>query len=141
MRRVAVAVLLLAAALSGCTEVEEKESAGGYEPSQLVDVSGTDSKRVTFTPEGARRVGLRQAAVARRGKHTVVPYDALVYEPDGKTYVYVARSALSFQREQVKVDRIEGERALVSSGPAAGTRVVTVGATEVYGTELEIEAG
>jgi hypothetical protein len=140
MSRVAVVVLLLAAALSGCTEVEEEES-HGYEPSQLVDVSGTDSKRVTFTAEGARRVGLRQAAIGRRGKGTVVPYDALVYDPDGKTFVYVARTPLSFEREEVQVDRIQGERALVSSGPPAGTRVVTVGATEVYGTELEIAAG
>ena len=38
----------------------------------------------------------------------------------------------------VTVDRIEGKRVFVSKGPAAGTKVVTVGATEVYGAELEI---
>jgi hypothetical protein len=38
----------------------------------------------------------------------------------------------------VDVDRIQGTRAFLSRGPAAGTRVVTVGAAEVYGTELDV---
>ena len=37
-----------------------------------------------------------------------------------------------------RLDRIEGQRVYLSDGPPAGTAVVTVGATEVYGTELEI---
>jgi hypothetical protein len=36
------------------------------------------------------------------------------------------------------VDRIEGDRVLLTDGPPAGTKVVTVGVTEVYGTELEV---
>ena len=137
--RIAAVVLCLAAVLSGCTEVEEKESEG-YEPSQLVEIKGGDAKRVTFTAEGARRVGLRRAAIKAQGKTKVVPYGALIYDAEGKTYVYVASTPLSYERAEVKVDRIEGERALVSSGPPAGTNVVTTGAQEVYGTELEIAA-
>ncbi len=38
----------------------------------------------------------------------------------------------------VKVDRIEGNRVVLTNGPAARTAVVTVGAAEVYGAELEI---
>jgi hypothetical protein len=34
-----------------------------------------------------------------------------------------------------------GARALLRAGPRPGTRVVTVGATEVYGTETEIAGG
>lgn len=138
--RIAAVVLCLAALLSGCTEVEEPESEG-YEPSKLTEVAGSDAKRVTFTAEGAKRVGLKRASIRSRGKSKVVPYDALVYNAEGKTFVYVASTPLTFQRAEVKVDRIEGQRALVSSGPPAGTSVVTIGATEVYGTELEIAAG
>ena len=138
--RIAAVVLCLAAALSGCTEVEEKET-HGYEPSKLTEVAGSDAKRVTFTAEGAKRVGLRRAAIRAQGRTKVVPYGALIYDAQGKTYVYVASTPLSFQRAEVKVDRIAGQRALVSSGPPAGTSVVTTGATEVYGTELEIAAG
>ena len=132
-----VVLVLVAAALSACTEVEEQESAG-YEPSKLEEVGGGDQKRVTFTSEGARRVGLRREPIRERGNREVVPYEALVYDPEGKTYVYVASGPLSFHREEVKVDRIDGDRATVSDGPPAGTEVVTAGAAEVYGTELEI---
>jgi hypothetical protein len=130
-------LVLVAASLSACTEVEEKETAG-YEPSSLEDIEGGELKRVTFTSEGARRVGLRREPIRRRGKVELVPYEALVYDPHGKTYVYVATGPLSFHREEVKVDRIDGDRVAVSDGPPPGTEVVTAGAAEVYGTELEI---
>ena len=128
--------MLATAALpvAGCTEVES-ETATGYEPSTLEPVKGNDDiQRVTFTAEGARRVDLQTASVRRN----VVPYAALIYDPEGKTYVYTSPKPLEYLREEVKVDRIEGDRVLVSRGPPAGTEVVTVGAAEVYGTELEV---
>jgi hypothetical protein len=139
--RLALAGLVLAIAalpLAGCTEVET-ETATGYEPSTLEPVKGNeDLQLVTFTEEGAKRVDLQTAAVRRSGTHSVVPYAALIYDPEGKTYVYTSPKPLEYLRAEVKVDRIEGDRVLVSRGPPAGTRVVTVGAAEVYGTELEV---
>jgi hypothetical protein len=127
-----------AIALGGCTEVET-ESATGYEPAALEPVKGSeDLQRVTFTAEGARRVGLETGEVSRSGKRLVVPYAALLYDPEGKTYVYASPKPLEYLRARVKVDRIEDGRVLLTDGPPAGTRVVTVGVTEVYGTELEV---
>jgi hypothetical protein len=140
-REVALAGLVLAIAalpLAGCTEVET-ETATGYEPSTLEPVKGNeDLQLVTFTEEGAKRVDLQTEAVRRSGARKVVPYAALIYDPEGKTYVYTSPKPLEYLRAEVKVDRIEGDRVLVSRGPPAGTRVVTVGAAEVYGTELEV---
>jgi hypothetical protein len=140
-RELALAGLVLAIAalpLAGCTEVET-ETATGYEPSTLEPVKGNDDLHlVTFTEEGAKRVDLQTAAVRRSGAHQVVPYAALIYNPEGKTYVYTSPKPLEYLRAEVKVDRIEGDRVLLSRGPPAGTRVVTVGAAEVYGTELEV---
>jgi hypothetical protein len=132
-------VLAIAALpLGGCTEVET-ETATGYEPSKLEPVKGEDGlQRVTFTEEGAERVDLQTEAVRRSGTHLVVPYAALIYDPEGKTYVYTSPKPLDYLREEVEVDRIEGDRVLVSDGPPPGTEVVTVGAAEVYGTELEV---
>jgi hypothetical protein len=124
-------------ALGGCTEVET-ETATGYEPSKIEPVKGTDLQLVTFTAEGAERVGLETGTVNRRGKQKVVPYAALLYAPDGETYVYTSTKPLRYLREQVRVDRVEGNRAFLADGPPVGTKVVTVGATEVYGTELEV---
>jgi hypothetical protein len=131
-------VAIAALPLTGCTEVET-ETATGYEPSTLKPVKGEeDLQRVTFTAEGARRVDLQTALVRRSAKHTVVPYASLIYDPEGKTFVYTSPKPLEYLREEVEVDRIEDNRVLLSNGPPAGTKVVTVGAAEVYGTELEV---
>jgi hypothetical protein len=131
----ALALAVAALALGGCKEVET-ESATGYQPSKLESVG--EGQRVTFTAEGARRVGLRTEAVVRRGRRLLVPYSALLYDAQGKTYVYTSPRRLRYLRRQVEVDRIEADRVFLSSGPPAGTRVVTTGVTEVYGTELEV---
>ena len=128
-----LAVALGAIVLAGCSEVES-ESATGYEPSSLAN------ERVQFTAEAAERTGLRTEIVRRSGGRVAVPYAALLYDPEGKTYVYTSPRALRYVRQEVRVDRIAGDRVLVSRGPAPGTRVVTVGAAEVYGTELEVPA-
>jgi len=120
-------------ALSGCAEVES-ESESGYEPSKL------GKAHVEFTAEGARRTGLQTEAVARSGSRVSVPYAALLYGPEGKTYVYTSPEELRYVKEQVRVARIDGERVVLARGPPAGTPVVTVGVVEVYGTELEVPA-
>jgi hypothetical protein len=140
-RRHGVALLLAALPIAGCTEVESA-TVDGYHPSSVEELDGSDVKRVTFTEEGARRTGLRTAAVESQGDHRVVPYEALIYDGQGTPWVYAAAGGkLSFQRAEIAVDRIEGDRVLLGNGPPAGTKVVTVGASEVYGSELGIEGG
>ena len=132
-----VAIALAGLALSGCTEVETAEREG-YQPAHVEAVEGSDVKKVTLTAEGARRTGVQMARVEQNGSHRVVPYQSRIYDGDGKTWVYTSPKALSYQRAPVVLDRVEGSRALLREGPAAGSAVVTVGAIEVYGSELEI---
>jgi hypothetical protein len=137
---VGLALFIVALPLAGCKEVET-ESSAGYVPSKLEPVKGNDDlKRVTFTKEGAKRTGLETGTVRGEGARKVVPYEALIYDPEGKTYVNEASKPLSYVREEVRVNRIDGDRVHVSGGPAAGTEVVTTGAAEVYGTELEVDS-
>ena len=130
---VRVVLALGAAALAGCTEVES-ESETGYEPSKLRKTS------VEFTPEGAKRTGLMTEAVERAGRRVSVPYAALLYDPEGKTYVYTSPEELRYVKSEVRVARVESGRVVLARGPPPGTRVVTTGAAEVYGTELEVPA-
>jgi hypothetical protein len=127
-----------AVAGAGCSEVKS-EDAVGYQPASLSPVAGSDGlQQVTFSKEGAERTGLRTAVVGSAGGNAVVPYASLLYGPTGETFVYTQTEPLSFVREDVEVDRIDGSRAVLSAGPAGGTQVVTIGAAEVYGAELEI---
>jgi hypothetical protein len=135
-----IALVFAGLPLAGCKEVEE-ESAAGYEPSKVEPVKGAkedDLVRIKFTKEGAARTGLKTERVRGAGEHTVIPYAALIYNDEAKTFVYTSPKPLSFVRAAVKVDRIEGSRVLLSEGPPAGTKIVTVGATEVYGTEIDM---
>jgi hypothetical protein len=134
------ALLLACFALPACSEVEES-SPQGYEPAKLGPAGPGDIKPVSFTAEGARRIGLRTAVVTRSGRHLVVPYAALIYDGAGKTYVYTSPRPLALLRRGVAVSDIEGSHVLLSDGPRAGTRVVTTGAAEAYGSELEIAGG
>jgi hypothetical protein len=136
----AALTMLVALSLPACKEVEE-ESAAGYEPATLEAIKGAkedDAKRIVFTKEGAARTALETAKVRHSGDGTVVPYEALIYNDEAKTFVYTSPKPLSYLRTAVKVDRIKGDRVYLSQGPPAGASVVTVGATEVYGTETEI---
>jgi hypothetical protein len=128
----------LGLSLSACSEIET-ETPAGYEPATLQALEGRDDlKRVTLTAEGARRIGLETAEVDRSGGQKTVPYAALIYDPEGAVYVYTGVGRRSYLREQVEVQRIDGHQALLSRGPPMGTTVVTVGAAEVHGAELEI---
>jgi hypothetical protein len=70
-----------------------------------------------------------------------VPYAALIYDQQGVVWVYTNPSPLTFQRVEVVVDRIVDDLAMLKDGPAPGTLVVTIGATEVYGAELDVAGG
>ena len=135
--RAALVVVALAVAPTGCKEVEESSSSS-YSPATLEAVGDTGLKRVTFTPEAAARVDLTSTVAVRDGRHTAVDYAALIYDGKGVAWVYTVPRPLTFLRTRVAVDRVTGNRVLLSGGLRAGTRVVTVGATEVYGAELDI---
>ena len=139
-RQAAQAVLPVVVAgllLSGCRQIEEV-SAATYQPAEVSEVANLDVKQVRFTSTGAAQVDLQTEAAQRSGRYTVVPHAALIYDGQGVPWVYMVTAPLTFLRVEVVVDRVVGDRALLSSGLSAGTEVVTVGATQVYGAELGI---
>jgi hypothetical protein len=128
--------------LSACTQTPA-EATGGLEPAKVEHVEGSeDRSRVTLTPRAVERLGIQTKPVlaGKVGNATrrVVPYGALLYDAKGDTWVYVNPAPLDYVREPVTVDHIEGDQAVLSDGPPAGTRVVSVGAAELYGTETGV---
>jgi hypothetical protein len=136
-RGAALLVLVLGLLVSGCREIPEASSAT-YQPAEVTELAGLDVKQVQFTAEGADRVDLETVTAQRRGRYTVVPHAAIIYDGQGVPWVYTATAPLTFVRTKVVVDRVEGDRVLLSAGLPAGTEVVTVGSTELYGAELGI---
>ena len=128
--------------LSGCggssSSSYSSETAGHHEPARIEPIKGTDVMRVIFTAEGAERVGLETDAVRREGQELVVPDGAVIYDAEGNAYAYTAPKPLTFVRQEIQIDRSEGNSVMLSDGPPAGTEVVTIGTAEVYGTEFEV---
>ena len=142
--RAACAGLVLIAAgisLSACGEAStgyDYETASHHEPAKLEPIKGTDVQRVIFSAEAAKRTGLQTAPIRQNGEGKIMPYAALIYDAEGKAYAYTAPEPLTFVRKEIEIDRVDGDSVVLSGGPPAGTKVVTVGAAEVYGTEFEI---
>jgi hypothetical protein len=135
---VAVAVMLLA--LTGCTERVSAEPPD-QAAAKVVDIPGSDLRTITLSPAAISRIGLRTEPVkaATAGGAGIVSFSALLYDPNGAAWVYMSPAPRTFVRTPVVVDRIDGDRAYLKKGPKAGTKVVTVGVSELYGTENGVE--
>jgi len=66
----------------------------------------------------------------------VVPWAAILHDIQGNTWVYESLAPQTFARRRVQVVRIVGSDAVLASGPKPGTKVVTDGAAELFGTEF-----
>ncbi len=128
--------------LSACSEASsgyDYELASHHEPAKLEPIKGTDVQRVIFDAEAAERVGLKTAPIRQNGQGKIMPYAALIYDAEGKTYAYTAPEPLTYVRQEIEIDHFDGDSVVLSDGPPTGTEVVTVGVDEVYGTEFEVE--
>jgi len=68
----------------------------------------------------------------------VIPYSAVIYDLTGDTWVYSSAEPLTFVRQPITVDYIEGDMAVLVDGPDAGTLVATVGVAELYGADTGV---
>jgi hypothetical protein len=132
---IVAALLAVPLLLAACGGTANEEAGAG--PAAVEQVKGTDITRVTLTAEAARLLGVRTERVRNEvaGSRTVIPYDAVLYDADGGTWTYTSPNPLVYQRADIRVARIDGVSAILTRGPPAGTRVVTAGATEIWGVE------
>jgi RND family efflux transporter MFP subunit len=66
----------------------------------------------------------------------VVPWSAVVLDVQGGTWVYVSMGKRTYARHRVRVARVVDNQAVLTDGPPAGTKVVTHGTQELFGTEV-----
>jgi hypothetical protein len=73
------------------------------------------------------------------GQRLTIPYSAVIYGVEGGVWTYTSEGPLTFVRAPITIASVQGETAVLSDGPPAGTEVVTVGGEELLGTEFAIE--
>ena len=103
-------------------------------PSKLEKIEGTDLSKVILTEKAAERIGVE--TVPASGNE--VPYAAVIYDIEGNTWIYTSPEALTFVREPIVIDHIEGDTAILAESLSAQFNVVTVGVAEIYGTETGV---
>ncbi len=86
-----------------------------------------------------QRVSVELDRVGAGKPQKIVPYSSVLYDVRGNTWVYINPKPLVFVRHAIKVDFIEGDNAVLTDGPAIGTKVVSVGAPELFGAETGIK--
>src|SRR5680860_834761 len=111
---VAIAVILN---VLGPAEGENETTATQVPPATVEQVEGSDIARVTLTEEAAERLDIQTAATQSAPS---------------------AGEPLLFERAEISIESIDGDRVLLLEGPPAGTPVVVVGAAELFGAEFGV---
>ena len=143
MKRMNILLLIfvIASLLTACVQTPIEEEA--VKPVHLEPIAGTDLNNVILTADAAKRLDLQTVAVQEANiggaQRIVIPYAAVLYEANGNTWVYVNIKPLTFVRQAITIDYIDGDHAILSKGLAADAIVVTTGAAELFGSESEFE--
>ncbi len=138
---IVVLLMITGLFLAACAQAPAEEEA--IKPVRLEPIEGTDLNRVILTTDAAKRLDVQTATVGEEdingAQRKVIPYAAVLYEPNGDTWVYVNIEPLVFVRQPIVIDYIEGDQAILLEGPDSGSVIVTVGAVELFGSESEFE--
>ncbi len=140
-------VFLLAASLSGTSVSQAIATATAKEkPLVVEEIAGSELRRITLSKRAVERLGIQtkpvaSASLAGSPVTLSVPYSAIVYDKKGATWVYTTTNSLVFVRQAVTVTTIVAGLALLAKGPKPGTKVATVGVSELLGSELGVGGG
>ena len=88
-----------------------------YRPGQKVSV--------TLTLKGAE-------------ENLVVPYSSILYDMYGSSWIYQNTEPRIYVRQRVELHYVLEGLAVLSRGPAIGSKVVSAGAAELFGTEFGV---
>jgi hypothetical protein len=130
----AAAVLAALACAAGCSGGTSSAAQPPTARMERTGPGGTES--VVLTPLGAARIAVRTQAATAGTTGVVVPYSALLYEPDGDAAVYVQTGRLTYTRYLTTVQSISGNSVFLTPGSLRpGVLVVTQGAEEMLGVQ------
>jgi hypothetical protein len=143
---VAVTLGLLAGTAACSSNSSASGTADQAAPATIETPKKGGPAKVTLTEDAMRRIDLHTAAVrhervavaGRTASSLVVPYAAVIYDADGTAWAYAEIAPRVFVRKPITVVAVQGQRAVLSKGPADGTAVVTVGAPLLLGAEAQI---
>lgn len=140
LRRLPAAAAICAALLFSLPACAQPTAVAGSPAEAAAKVeknTTTGIARISLSQRAIERLELRTEPVTQGpGAGVMIPYAALLYQADGKTWVYTNPEPRVYERQPVTVIKVEAGVVTASSGPAVGTQVVTVGGAELFGAEF-----
>ncbi|MGH2783910.1 MAG: hypothetical protein ACRDJ1_01475 [Actinomycetota bacterium] len=134
------ALLIAALVVPACKQIEETSARSN--PATIAETAQEGISSVTLTQQAVVRLGIATVAVGqvRSAGATLktIPYGAVIYDHAAKPWTYTNPEPLVYVRHAITIASIDGDTVLLTEGPPAGTRVVTVGAAMLFGAELGI---
>ena len=138
---VVVLLIFVGLHLAACNTAAPLE-ASSEQPAVVEPIEGTELNRLILSERAAERLDIQTAQVREEQvdgtPRLVIPYSAMIYDLNGDTWIYISSEPLTFVREPITVDYIDGDMVVLADGPATGTEVVTVGVPELYGADTGI---
>ncbi|MGW1508332.1 efflux RND transporter permease subunit [Streptomyces sp. NPDC002394] len=135
--------------LSACANSDNSSASAAEHneqpPAEIEKVPEGRIPHLTLAEDTAKRIHittepLRQAPLDGTGPpRTLIPLKAVVYDQEGKTFAFTNPKPYVYLRTPVQLGQFGEHDAVVRSGLARGTHVVTVGAAELLGIEYETD--
>jgi hypothetical protein len=135
-------LILAGLGVSGCSGSSDHHSSA---PAVRVErIAGTTLTRVELSPDAVTRIGIQSArprtASGPRGQQlAVIPYAAVLYDPNGAASAYTSPAPRVYIRHPIELDHTTGSEAFVKHGLPPGAAVIAVGAPELLGAETGVE--
>jgi hypothetical protein len=124
----------------------EPDEGPGLDDAEDVDLPGEDAAEALYylLDSGVEQLASGQGVLVELpmlgsgALQKVIPYSAVIYDLTGNTWVYTVPEPLTYVRQPITVDFIEGDTAFLADGPDAETLVATVGVAELYGIDTGV---
>ena len=82
------------------------------------------------------RVAVEIQTLDSKQEALVIPFKAVLHDIHGGQWVYAQTAGHAYTRKRIQVARLARSDAVLASGPPAGTKIVTDGSAELFGTEF-----
>jgi len=82
------------------------------------------------------RVAVEIPTLESKLEALVIPFNAVLHDINGGQWVYAQTAEHVYTRKRIQVARLADRDAILTTGPAVGTKIVTDGSAELFGTEF-----
>src|SRR5687768_1596760 len=94
-----LAVVVAAAPLAACAA--DPVAPPAEEPATVEEIEGSELSRITLSAKAVERLGIETEPVVEDGSRLTLPYAAVLYDSEGRTWAYATPDENVFVRHEI----------------------------------------